>query len=361
MRTLNPKLYNYLRQKYGEVSVTHPGERRREIWNPQLRRIEAYPTGEAYNISCPFCGDTKRRLSISYCWLDPHERLIGKRKSHLIHCYNEDCPQVREEAFWGPIARDLDTLDFGGMYAVLQQQEEAPPPAPVEVRMPLGCQPLDTLPPDHMALTFLREKYGESFDLQLYAKEYGACYTETYDETYRLSRYRVFFPIEQEDKLIGWQGRTINKRENVRWYLSPGFRKVLYRRDRINRADPIVLAEGITSAIAMGSQASAIFGKYLDNHLQRELLKWPAVLVALDADAFYPPPPKARKSAIFKLPEAFQLHKDLSAIHPNVHLIRWPKEVMAAALAHSRGEDVKVPDAADLGPARMKEIINASF
>lgn len=359
MRVLNPKLYRYLQRRFGEVRVVKAGETRVEHWDGRENVVDR--AGESYDLCCPLCGDNRYRLSISYLWLTQPDRTRTRRITSLAHCYNEDCG-VREEEFYGPIMQALDSDSFDGLLEAVEALQPPPPPR-VAVRLPTNRVLLRDLPPDHPALEFLREKYRD-FSVPLF-EQYQAEFCWQGDAVYPMAGQRVIFPVYDGQELVGWQGRSVLKHEKERkWYLNPGFRKILYRQHEINRADPLIIAEGITSSMFMGPQATAIFGKTLDYGRQTQVAAgWADVLIATDPDTFYPPPPKERKGGQFRLPSAFQMKADLSRLLPRPpKLIRWPKELMELARRRSMGEEgLKIPDAADLGFAEMTRVINASL
>ncbi len=70
---LNPTLHRRLVLTFKMVRVTNLGQEnvvyRRAAWNQKGRmQSDVVTHGEQYSVSCPFCSDTRQRLSINYSW-----------------------------------------------------------------------------------------------------------------------------------------------------------------------------------------------------------------------------------------------------------------------------------------------------
>jgi hypothetical protein len=96
---LNPKLYSLLQQRFGDVKVSHAGEtakgsyRTDPITGRIKHEVDKTHRGEQYSVNCPFCPDTRHRLSFNYRW-GVYDDVTDSYNYHLFHCYNEDCEKT---------------------------------------------------------------------------------------------------------------------------------------------------------------------------------------------------------------------------------------------------------------------------
>lgn len=343
---LNEPLFKVLTKNFGEVTVFHPGENRvtERTRAGELRVVEP---GESYNVNCPLCNDTKRRLSISYQWLvvEPAHR---RRVTHLANCYNEDCP-VRDEEFWKPLIEDLELAELGLLDVPIPKSAMAPRVQAGPIRLPRGCVALDDLAPDHPAITFINNKYKLS--VSYISRLYWGKYCASPDSDYPMAKGRIIFPIHNmAGRVIAWQGRTIDPYGRPRWYLPPGFVKCFYNGHRVPPTETPVISEGIMNAIASGPTSIAIFGKSISAALARDFAeKWSSAIIATDADTFVPDNRPGGRGRIF----AEELREVLSRYIKDIRMFPWTEDVVELARRHNNGEDVGVPDAAELGPGYM--------
>ncbi len=360
---LNPALYRALQAKFGTVRVSAHGQRLTfEVKPGKNGDQEIVKTGpsEQYSVCCPFCGDTRYRLTINHAWLTSPVRGVPMI-TKFAKCYNEGCNVTNPEfykQFVGP------TEQFAGLLDLMATAE---PPPLLEVRMPKGCVALHELPAHHAVHSFLVQKYN-GLTAEYLGKFYGATFTSEYDELYRLASNRIIFPIMKAGKLVGWQGRSVSPDEKRRWVLSPGFRKTLYNADRLHYGQIPIICEGITSAIACGPTGIAIFGKSMDDHLCQELAaRFPTAIVAVDAETFVPDirTEKRDPHGVVVAP-AREYAKELCDrlnryCKIPVYPIVWPGSVMELARQKVAGQDVKVPDAADLGISAMHALLETQI
>ena len=350
---LNKPLYEVLHARFGRVRITNENAKRIE-----RRRhdgtAEVISPGENYQLNCPLCGDTKGRLSISYLWLEKPP-LAQYRRTELANCYNEDCP-VREEAFWKPLIADIEMAKIGLLISdntdcntEIRTIRETP-----KIGLPKGFQLLDTLPPEHPALSFIMSQYSGNLLPDYLAKNYGVGFTSEPDPLYPRAMNRVIFPINIGGELVSWQGRTING-ENPRWYLPVGFVKPVYNADKVRPLDIPVIAEGIPSAIACGHNGVAIFGKTITNQqLDYIASHWSSAIIATDPETFVPDARERGGQTIF----AQKLKAKLdSRLKIPARMIRWPMELLELGRRNNNGEDVRVPDPADVGMKFMNKLI----
>jgi hypothetical protein len=299
--------------------------------------------GESYSINCPFCGDTKHRLSISYAWLE-RPPLSTRRRTELAHCYNENCEEVREEDFYSSIIEDIEDLKLGSLMETYVE------PKPVEPK-PLCLPPIEELTSIPEAVEFISKQYP-GLKPDYLAKAYGVGFSKYNWDIYSTEN-RLIFPIYEDDKLLGWQGRTIVN-ALPRWYIPSGWIKNVYNLYRIPPDDIPIICEGIPSAISCGPKAVALYGSSIAPYQLSRLKAYKKVILALDADTYVPDNRKGGKGKIKVMEVKAQLIE--AGITPL--LIQWPDEVLALATKANNSINVKVPDAADLGPRIMKGIID---
>lgn len=351
---LNPHLYAVLQHRYGEVRV----------FNENVRRVEDRITGrvieggESYSVCCPLCGDQRFRLSISYLWLTT--RPLSKRRiTALANCYNEQC-RVRSREFWEPIAQDVEDAHMGllDVDSAALKKVSARSQFRGSIPLPKGCVPLTELPTDHLSWQFLRDHYGfrDQF-IRYMAHGYDLQFAEEHDDMFPSAQGRIIFPIVTEKGVIAWQGRATGK-SRTKWFLPPGFVKVFYNGYRVLPHQTPILCEGITNAIVCGPTGVAMFGKHLNSIRAEEFSeRWRSVIIATDPDTFCPNNRKGGRGEI----AAHELRDTLAQFISDIRMIRWPREVMELARQHNNDVhdelDIKVPDAADLGPRRMHQIL----
>ncbi len=357
---LNPALYRALQAKFGTVRVSAHGQRLsfevKKTHNGDLEIVKTGPS-EQYSVCCPFCGDTRYRLNINHAWLTTPVRGIPMI-TKFAKCYNEGCNVTSPEFYRQFVGQ---TEQFAGL---LEAMAPAEPPPMIEIRMPKGCLPLQDLHADHQVHTFLAAKYN-GLTADYLGKFYGAAYTKEYDELYRLASNRIIFPVTKGGKLVGWQGRTISVAEQRRWVLSPGFRKVLYNADRLRYGQVPIICEGITSAIACGPTGIAIFGKSMDEHLCKEFgEKFSTAVVAVDAETFVPDLRTEKRDKWGNVVSpAREYAKELCErlnryCKIPVYPIVWPAPILELAKRKVAGQDVSVPDSADIGIAGMRQLLD---
>ena len=348
---LNPQLYRLLTREYGQVKLINAGHHRVEARAGDKYVVE--DRGEHYSVCCPVCGDDRFRLSVSYRWLSTGGTV--HRNKTLAHCYNEDCG-VTEPEFVDPLIEKLEALELG-----LDPGDDIPVPTLDDVlpknalRLPTGLIPVQDLPPDHEAWSFLETKYPR-LPRELFV-EAGAAFAGSRDPVCPSAYRRVIFPISYEQEVVAWQGRSIDPAASMRWFLPPGFQKTLYNYDRVSPIDVPILCEGITSSLATSPNALALFGSSITNKLLNQLKsKWSSVLIATDPDTFVQDYRNNRKGLV-----VVDTLRTFLEPHLRVRLLQWPEVVLEVARRHNNGALVKVPDAADFGPAFMSKLVGKSL
>lgn len=157
--------------------------------------------GEEYLVCCPFCGDTRYRLSVNHRFgvTDPAG---GGRNLGLIHCYNEGC----EEKVHNFQDRILDRLSgyrrraaVGGVAVAAGGAQQA-----ADIRLPPGMMRLDALPDGHVAREFIRRR---RYDPDVVGREFGLGWVAAGERT--AAAGRVVIPVMMGGGLAGWQARYV--------------------------------------------------------------------------------------------------------------------------------------------------------
>jgi hypothetical protein len=350
---LNPALYAVLQKHFGQVKISNEDIERVEERIPGKDAI-VLQRGEHYNVNCPICHDRKYRLSISYQWL-VKPPMTNKRITHLVHCYNENCEELRTPEFYDQFLEDLELAEMGLLEVALPEKKvSARTQSPI--RLPRGFRLLSELPAHHRAIEFVKTKYQIPYDYL--SDGYSVGFTDQPDELYWAAPERIIFPIYNGGRLIAWQGRTIQDVE-PRWYLPPGFIKCVYNGDRVQPFDTPIIAEGIPSAIACGPNGVCIFGKSIPTLLVHEFAeKWSSVIIATDPETFVEDPrEKIRRTNVGRT-FASEMADALGRHIRDVRMIQWPTEILELAKRKVNGDKVvHVPDPADLGLPYMKRLI----
>ena len=351
---INRPLYEVLKSHFGTVRVTNENVRRLE--EDKNGKTIVISRGEHYNVDCPLCGDTKGRLSVSYLWLEKMP-MSNTRRVELAHCFNENC-DVHDEEFWRPILEDVELARLGVFTKHIVASHTADARAvTVKARLPEGFTRLDKLPEQHPAVQFAKSKY--KIDPVYLGEKYSVGFTDLLDIAYPQAQHRLIFPIYANKELVAWQGRTILPEDSrMRWFLPPGFMKVVYNADSVLPTAIPIIGEGIPAAIACGTDGVAIFGKTLtEAQLDRIASTWSTAIIATDPDTFVP---DYRPGGMGKI-AAEDLKKRLdSRLKTPARMIKWPLEILELARRYNHGEKVNVPDPADLGIDGMKAVLRRS-
>jgi hypothetical protein len=294
MNPLNPQLYRALASRFGEVRMCNEGQ------HMLMRRIRSalrydkfedrvVEAGEQYCVCCPYCGDTRFRLYVSYRWNTKDDS--GKTSGlHLIQCFNENCNTSSfRDQLQTYIAKRVATRSY---HAELQKAESFQ-----AVDLPGMCIPLHSLPFDHPSRAYLQSRRFDPDELsKLWNVHY--CQSTAVDENgfipgtnirAHLVQGRIIFPVYRAGVMVGFQARVIGDHQ-VKYYTMPGLRKqyMLYNGDRAKGYDFGVVVEGVLDAIRVGPQAVALLGKTM-SWRQRELIiaHWGsgALCILLDPDA----------------------------------------------------------------------------
>lgn len=219
--------------------------------------------GEEYLVCCPFCSDTRSRLSINHRW-GLRDLTTGTNNLWLATCYNEGC--LKEYGNQRELFSQLyDFMPFSSTSVTS-------PDKPVVInrkfsrgaKLPSGLWPLEDMcvrNPRHPAITYLLNRLIEPHYV---GKVYSAMYCV--DSTDMNVNGRLVVPIIKDGALVSWQARLLRppiSKKEPKWWTAPGspVSRTLYNCDVALKYNTIVLVEGITDVWGFGRQACGVFKK----------------------------------------------------------------------------------------------------
>jgi len=263
---LNKRLYDMLVGRFGEVRILNEGMRARyTIVLERKLNGESYlkpsvmdgHNGEQYMVCCPYCGDTRFRLCVSYlCGTVVHE--AGQEIPfgwYLVNCFNEQCDTRRFSEELKPyVVRSLNRIVIDDSRGKEVEQNK-----PQE--LPAGCVSLSAAP--DFVLDYVRN--DRRFDPQYLSDTWGIRYAP--ESSHPMIRNRLVIPIYFRYVLVGFQTRQVGKPvgDFPKYWTSQGMKKsiIIYNWDRAKTLPALVITEGVTDAWRCGPMGTAIFGKKL--------------------------------------------------------------------------------------------------
>ena len=242
-------------------------------------------SGEEYVVSCPFCSDTRYRLTVNHRWglKDPTSDSLNL---WLLHCYNEDCQSIKENR------DDLFRMVYGGYVGAGSLPLQRVTKGKTQTRKmtyPGAMWLLDDMKarsPNHAAIEYLEARLMDPVYL---AKRFGVAFCS---DSSGVAHNRIVAPVFYEGKLVGWQARSLGEPRGgtPKWYTSPGMKRgqVIYNFDTAKNYKTKVIVEGPPDVWGFGPQAMGIFGKSMANK-QRKLLRsctkdGDVIVIMLDPD-----------------------------------------------------------------------------
>lgn len=270
VEVMNPKLYGAMRLHFGKsaVRVINDGETMAREYgvskDPRTCgsvsfQIESF--GETYATDCPFCGDSRGRLSINYLF-GVYDNETGRRHEELWKCYNSECQTdyVNRRDLYDRLesaSRDIPKLQkpaAGGTFKGL-----------VENQFKGTTVPLAELDNDHPAAKYLADRGFNRFELYL---NWGLGLATDIDPVLgsALDRNRIIIPVNVDGVMVGWQSRFVGdldwKAAGVAKYLTHFPKsKAVYGIDEAESHPYLVLVEGATDVWRYGHGAICCLGK----------------------------------------------------------------------------------------------------
>lgn len=273
---LNSGLYKAVQKAFGRTHVYRQGSAATYSVDVSTSLDEAGDAwvkdvkgGERYVVNCPYCGG-ERKLWLSYlagAVAEMDSRRI-RFPRNLVICYrclfnkNEDktrefWKKLRENGYEGDETKltvmEVAGSDDGGSFETADK-------APAEL-LPV-CVPLSGAGVPEAVGVYLR---GRGIDPGKLERELGACWSDD-PKGYGYGIGRIIFPVWQNHRMVGWQGRCLDKDvsdKEPKYWFPPGSRSDtwLYNMDRARWCDSVVLVEGVLDVFKVGPSGVARFGK----------------------------------------------------------------------------------------------------
>jgi hypothetical protein len=294
---LNRTLYDQLCLQFGAVSVQNEGAPMACLHQPDLAggmRLAIVAHGESYYVNCPFCTDTRRRLSVNHRY-GVYDPVTRSDNFHLATCFNDDClkDRGRYRQLADLVFRFMNRDERRRLMAACPAATPAPPARPLAQCPPPGdVVALPDLPPEHPAVRYLA---GRGFDVGELAAAWHVLYCVRANAGYPLAQDRLVIPVVRDGLWVGWQARYVGERpwkeERLPKYVTmPGLprNRLLYNHDLARRQPLAVVCEGPSDVWRVGPAGVALLGKTASVEQLRLLAAgWPGhpVVILLDGDA----------------------------------------------------------------------------
>lgn len=230
---------------------------------------DSKPAGRDIRVNCPFCIFRGRKTP------DKEYKLYITPAIDVAHCFRCDyaskasklIPQI---ASYGVAIEQIKQRD--------DEKEE------VLEAMPHNCS-LDSLPDDHLALTYLRNR---AFNPPDFLDRMVFC------PDYKKGNYsfgpRLIFPFFQFGTYRGFQARTIWENTLPKYVGASNMRKrtLLYNYDEaFSQDEQLIIAEGPFDVLRIGNQSVAALGKAISDEQLRliRMGQFKKIIILLDPDA----------------------------------------------------------------------------
>lgn len=295
---LNPSLYDLLVRRFRCVRIGNDGESMTANYRfngaTGAPELDILAWGECYNVDCPFCRDSRGRLSINHRY-GAYDAISESNNLHLARCFNEDClkgegryTQLKEMIF-GFLNRDQRR----GLSFVQQSLKPVVSSATLpKAELPGQVVPLDALPENHLAIQYLRKRQFDPVEL---AQDWDVGYCYHASSRVSLAQDRLIIPFIEKGTLVGWQARCPDEKpwkmlREPKYFTMPGMPKgrLLYNYEKASNEPVIVVCEGPTDVWRVGPVGVALLGKQATRAQEELLAKLAAtkpLVLLLDGDA----------------------------------------------------------------------------
>jgi len=296
---LNVSLYNRLKQAFGSVDIVNENQPIQIEDRVGLERTKRWKvaSGEQYRVDCPFCGDTRGRLYLSYAW--GMDSQVGFPSSKLVVCHNEHCEADDINNMPGFLQRKLSAYFSDAKHGRVQVPKPIrSAPGSVKVKKLEFPKPEWTIPINQLGRAQISVKRyfqdERKNNLDVLYNSYGVVYAYEYPvndmgKDYSWLAGRVFIPVFNNGSLIGWQARISDNTTftKQKYYNCPGWQKSssIYNLDNARKNRLGLLVEGVTDVWRVGAGAFSTYGKSLST-VQEDIItsNWESVGVLYDPD-----------------------------------------------------------------------------
>jgi DNA primase len=242
--------------------------------------FKAMSGGTFYYVNCWNCGKQKMFIhnneykGFYRCWVCGHK---GDLFDLICHYEQTARPEAIRMVLgsYASISGNQDELlklEFGKWNVETKREKNK------EIALPGNMKPLWTIPDSNCY--FYAETRGITVEMMKKFKIHGSDALK-----------RVYFVIEENGKVIGWQGRAISEWMQPKLLSNAGLKKglCLYNYDNVKSARSVVITEGPIDAIkAHRHNSVALLGKSMSNEqflLLQSLPNLEKIYIALDPDA----------------------------------------------------------------------------
>lgn len=192
-----------------EMSVTYKTNALKKMNSANKAKVEEtiLDWGEVYQVCCPFCGDTRYRLDISYRWNTVNAK-TNSNNLHLAKCYNEDCLKDFDNVL---ALKEMVSYSIGNRLSINKVKNIKPVEKEIHEIKPIDPPPsrdLALLPKDHPAIIFLENRRG--YDAKKLSKYYDVSWIE--HNFNPMLRHRVFVPFYDDTgtRIVAGQARYVD-------------------------------------------------------------------------------------------------------------------------------------------------------
>jgi hypothetical protein len=237
--------------------------------------------GEEYRLSCPFCGDTKKRLYVNHMFGTKAARKLPVNT--LINCFNDQCfkgNSLRRQAFMsrlrlGSSSNIQSTIDIKLVDVPEENIIRKPADLPtleLEDAEIVTLSSLYARDRNHKALKYIRYRF---LDFKVLEEKFKVRYINSCWDNPGYQG-RLYCPILHDGRAVGWQARLVRKpryEDELRWMTGIGTKAgmCLYNWDNAKSKRIKIIVEGPSDVWNIGDNAVGCFKKSISRG-QRDLL-----------------------------------------------------------------------------------------
>ena len=281
---LNQTLYECLLSMFGDVTVVNEGQQA-DI-TPDPRRVGRWDIakesdhGEQYAVDCPFCGDDKKHLYISYLSfavpvIDGVKMQMGKLRAQ---CFRHGCLRNKDnrDTLRRRIGLKMAAMspDGNSWTSISKGVDTSEPDNKLNVSSDLTVEGIQTWLPDYKPISedtpeeillYLDSRRITWDDVQWLYMGWGPVLSPVSKHYLNDGHPWIIFPIINNGKLVGVQARCLPKylkEDGIKYWTHPGCRKrtVLFNLDNARDTGVAVVCEGVFDVASVGKPGVCLFG-----------------------------------------------------------------------------------------------------